>query len=144
MVNMKTEAELLQEYIDTYKGTSNHIMPTFYEWLKVLHPKVYETEVKDDSAVELFCKEMKAKLSLARVKGRAGWYDHDRCSGAELAQMLIDQIHKANKGCFVDIANFAMMLHMRGESTDVLMTTSISKEEKSRVIKIHEDSTWYI
>lgn len=125
---MKTEAELLQEYIDTYATTKTGTEPTFDEWLKVLHPYLYVIRHKDNLAVDVFTKQMKKKLTNARDKGWGGWEDHYRCSGVELAQMLINQIHKANDGCFVDIANFAMMLHMRGEHETVLIDALNSKE----------------
>lgn len=74
----------------------------------------------DDQAVDRFAAAMKTKLAAARAKGRHGWDDKQLCSGEHLANLLVSHLNKANYGTFEDIANFAMMLHQRGESPALL------------------------
>lgn len=78
----------------------------------------YPTE--DAKAVNRFAIAMKAKMAAARKKGRAGWDNKDLCSGAELAAQLVAHLYKDNAGTFEDVANFAMMLHQRGEDPALL------------------------
>lgn len=77
----------------------------------------------DDLAVDAFAASMKLKLAAARDKGRSGWDNKElRSTGEHLAQQLIIHLSKENDGTFEDIANFAMMLHQRGESPKLLKT----------------------
>lgn len=68
----------------------------------------------DDVAVDRFAAAMKAKLASARAKGRSGWEDKAQCQQESLALDLRKHVHKGDP---VDVGNFAMMLHQRGEST---------------------------
>lgn len=77
-------------------------------------------EHPDDDAVDRFAAAMKAKLAAARAKGRGGWERPDVIGDGDLARMLVEHLVKANIGTFVDIANFAMMLHLRGANPTVL------------------------
>lgn len=70
----------------------------------------------DDVAVQRFSQAMKDKLAKSREKGRGGWEDPEQCSTEFLCDMLIGHLGKGNDGNFEDIANFAMMLHQRGDS----------------------------
>lgn len=81
-------------------------------WLCHLHP--------DDQAVDRFASAMKIKLSAARDKGRCGWDDKENCSGEHLARLLLEHMRKTNAGTFEDVANFAMMLHQRDDSNELL------------------------
>jgi len=74
----------------------------------------------DDLAVDRFAAAMKARLAKSRKKGRGGWSDRAQCSGEHLADLLIEHLAKGNDGTFEDVANFAMMLHQRKKSTDIL------------------------
>ncbi len=74
----------------------------------------------DDIAFDKFAIACKAKLSQARKKGRKGWDDPIVCSHKKLADLLMQHLVKGNLGTFEDIANFAMMLHQRGASPEVL------------------------
>lgn len=65
----------------------------------------------DDVAVDLFAQAMKRKFAQKREEGRSGW-DHPSTTGAALSSMLRDHVAKGDP---VDVANFAMMLHQRGE-----------------------------
>lgn len=66
---------------------------------------------EDDLAVDRFAAVMKAKLAKKRNDGRGGWSGPE-CSEETLSRMLRDHIAKGDP---VDVANFAMMLHQRGE-----------------------------
>lgn len=76
----------------------------------------------DDIAVDNFAAAMKLKLAAARDKGRSGWDNKELCSGEYLAQNLVVHLSRGNAGTFEDIANFAMMLHQRGEDPALLKT----------------------
>lgn len=78
----------------------------------------YPTE--DVKAVNRFAIAMKTKMVAARKKGRAGWDNKELCSGKELASQLVAHLYKDNAGTFEDVANFAMMLHQRGEDPALL------------------------
>lgn len=68
---------------------------------------------KDDAAVDLFARAMKAKLKYAReVKGRHGWDDPNDSTAESLSRALRDHLEKGDP---VDVANFCMMLYLRGE-----------------------------
>ena len=66
---------------------------------------------EDDLAVDRFAAVMKAKLAKKRDDGRGGWSGPE-CSEGSLSRMLRDHVVKGDP---VDVANFAMMLHQRGE-----------------------------
>lgn len=74
----------------------------------------------DDIAVDRFAEAMKAKLAAARAKGRSGWDDPEQCTVAHLANLLAGHTLKGNAGNFIDVANFAMMLHMREADPEVM------------------------
>ena len=78
----------------------------------------------DDRAVDRFADAMKAKLAVARSKGRSGWDDPAACSVEYLAQLLREHLAKGNAGTFEDVANFCMMLHQRGADPAVLAPTA--------------------
>jgi len=66
----------------------------------------------DSVAVDSFAHAMKTKLAVARSKGRGGWDRKDECSDEELSRMLREHVEKGDP---IDVANFCMMLHQRGE-----------------------------
>lgn len=66
----------------------------------------------DDNAVEMFAAAMKAKLAQKRAEGRGSWNDPKQCTALDLSMMLKRHIEKGDP---VDVANFSMMLHQRGE-----------------------------
>lgn len=66
---------------------------------------------EDELAVDRFAAVMKTKLAKKRNDGRGGWSGPE-CSEETLSRMLRDHV---GKGDPVDVANFAMMLHQRGE-----------------------------
>lgn len=68
----------------------------------------------DDAIVDAFAAAMKAKLAKQRAKGYSDWQDKEKCPEGRLQQMLVDHIPK---GDAVDVANFALFLWHRGEST---------------------------
>ncbi len=67
----------------------------------------------DDIAVDQVAAAMKAKLAKKRDCGLDIWRDNEKCSQASLSQALA---HHVQKGDPIDVANFAMMLHQRGET----------------------------
>lgn len=67
----------------------------------------------DDVAVDHFAAEMKAKLAVARAKGRGGWEDTDFVSGKFLSKLLREHVEKGDPR---DVANFCCFLWNRGES----------------------------
>ncbi|MBK0415247.1 hypothetical protein JD974_12605 [Chromobacterium haemolyticum] len=81
----------------------------------------------DDVAVDRFALAMKAKLAVARDKGRSGWDDPAQCSVEFLAQLFVGHIGKDNAGNFEDVANLAMMLHQRGADPSVLAEAAREK-----------------
>ena len=66
----------------------------------------------DDFAVDHFADAMKAKLAQKRAEGRGGWDRKDECTEHDLNVMLYEHLLKGDP---VDVANFCMMLHQRGE-----------------------------
>ena len=74
--------------------------------------RIIKTPVQhsDDIAVDLFAAKMKEKLAKSRDKGRGGWED---CTIEYLITSLKDHILKGDP---VDVANFSMMISLRGES----------------------------
>lgn len=79
-------------------------------WLN--NPNWATAKETDDAAVDAFAEKMKEKLDRKRTQGYWGWEDKDRCSNADLSDMLRKHVEKGDP---VDVANFAMMLHRRGE-----------------------------
>lgn len=65
----------------------------------------------DDYAVARFAALMKAKLAAKRAEGRGGWNGPD-CNADILSSMLRAHVEKGDP---LDVGNFAMMLHQRGE-----------------------------
>jgi hypothetical protein len=74
----------------------------------------------DDLAIDQFAAAMKAKLAEKRDEGRSGWDDKDDCSQLFLSQLLREHVEK---GDFLDVGNFAMMLHQRDERISSLLET---------------------
>ena len=69
--------------------------------------------ISDERAVIAFAEKMKEKLADKRAEGKSGWEDQEVCSVDDLARWMIEHL---TKGDPVDIANYCMMLSMRGES----------------------------
>lgn len=67
----------------------------------------------DDLAVDRFAAAMKEKLAKKREEGRGGWWDDAYCNRNELSQMLRSHVEKGDP---LDVGNFAMMLHQRGDT----------------------------
>ncbi len=81
----------------------------------------------DDVAVDDFAKAMKAKMKTSREKGRRGWeYGNIRYLAAQL-------IYHVKKGDPVDVANFCMMLHNRGQSGILSHAWAAEVEGKARL-----------
>lgn len=97
----------------------------------------------DDEAVNRLADFMKAKLAFKRVEGFNIWRDTARCSAADLSSALL---HHVFKGDPVDVANFCMMLHWRGETIDApKLCPSLEKRPIAFEIVDHENGprlTW--
>lgn len=78
----------------------------------------------DDLAVDRFAAEMKAKLAKKRAEGKGGWDDREWTTGLFLSQCLWEHVAKGDP---VDVANFAMMLALRGERIDSLLDCLIGE-----------------
>ena len=65
----------------------------------------------DDDAVDRFAGAMREKMRTSREKGRAGW---EKCDPDVLRKLLRVAVEKGDP---VDVGDFAMMLHDRGERT---------------------------
>lgn len=74
----------------------------------------------DDDAVDRFAAAMKAKLAQKRREGRGGWDDRAACSAEHLSNLLRRHIEKGDP---LDVGNFAMMLHQRGEKISAAPVT---------------------
>lgn len=90
---------------------------------------------RDKPHVEAFAKEMVEKMADSSRKGRSGWDDPDQCKVEDLADMLIGHLSKPNKGNFIDVADFCMMLHLRGADPRVL------RDAYFRKMRSHDEST---
>jgi hypothetical protein len=66
----------------------------------------------DNRGVKNLAAAMVKKLAEKRNEGRSGWHDPDQCTVKRLKLMLHGHL---KRGDMVDIANFAMMLHNRGD-----------------------------
>lgn len=69
-------------------------------------------QIASKAGLKKIKRAMKEKLDAARLKGRGGWQDKDDCSQEHLSQLLREHVEKGDP---VDVANFCMMLHARGE-----------------------------
>ncbi|HUD91217.1 hypothetical protein [Sphingobium sp.] len=86
-------------------------------------------EVVDDVAVDRFAAAMKAKLAKKRAEGRGGWHDRQDCPAERLSAMLRAHV---DKGDPLDVGNFAMMLHQRGDSITPPTTPAVESGEVDR------------
>lgn len=66
----------------------------------------------DAIAISKFAEAMATRMHQAAMKGHAGWDDPERCTAAVLQLELRQAVAKGDP---VDVANYAMMLHARGE-----------------------------
>lgn len=89
-------------------------------------PVAAQAQHPDDAAVDRFAVAMKTKLAQKRAEGRSGWEDKGQCSQDRLSLMLRGHVAKGDP---VDVANFAMMLHQRGERISGRDTASPSAQE---------------
>ena len=81
----------------------------------------------DDVAVDDFAKAMKAKMKASREKGRHGW------EWANVQYLAAQLIYHVKKGDPVDVANFCMMLHNRGQSGILSHAWAAEVEGKARL-----------
>lgn len=75
---------------------------------------LYSIRHKDDVGVIQFSLAMRDKMEQCRTsKGRWGWENKSYCEQQKLSDMLHDCVEKGDP---IDVANFCMMLHQRGEA----------------------------
>ena len=63
----------------------------------------------DDQCVDMFAIVMKGKLAKKREQGRTGWQE---LTASEISLMLREHVEKGDP---VDVANFCMMLALKGK-----------------------------
>lgn len=78
----------------------------------------------EELIVDEFASVMKGRMREASLKGRSCWHDKTQCSQQHLSDLLRQAV---NEGGPIDVANYAMMLHWRGET--VLPTFYPSADE---------------
>lgn len=66
----------------------------------------------DAIAISKFAEAMATRMHQAAMKGHGGWDDRERCTAADLQVQLRQAVAKGDP---IDVANYAMMLHARGE-----------------------------
>lgn len=81
----------------------------------------------DDIAVDFFAAAMKAKLAKKRGEGRGGWENKEDCSRVFLSELLREHV---DKGDPVDVANFAMMIHQRGECIPLPLPVTLNELQR--------------
>jgi len=91
------------------------------ELVHVWEPSQEPKPHPDDIAVDKFAAMMKEKLAKAREKGRGGWDNPDKCTPEALARMLVQHVHKGDP---IDVANFCMMIVMRGADNTPLFAAA--------------------
>lgn len=98
--------------------------------IKASHP--------DSVAVDHFAVQMKIKLAQKRAEGRGGWDNKEDCSKELLSQLLREHVEKGDP---LDVANFCMMLHQRGESIAQIPTNAplSSIERAARFVEKRRD-----
>nr|AMP35820.1 Hypothetical protein [Pseudomonas aeruginosa] len=76
-------------------------------------PSQFGEAVLDDAAVDAIALNMKVKMARNRAKGRSGWNDETTCTADFLSTELREHVAKGDP---LDVAIYAMMLHLRGET----------------------------
>lgn len=71
-------------------------------------------QIIDHCAVRDFSEAMQAKMDKSRAKGRSGWHDPYQCTVSSLVKLMREHL---DKGDYVDVGNFAMMLWHRTGKT---------------------------
>lgn len=99
--------------------------------------KAQQSEVAvhgDDEAVHQFACAMKGKMEAARAKGREGW---ETCDPYSLVNQFVEHLTRCNDGNYLDLANYCMMLHQRGESPIKLaqMVSCMKDEVAARAVE---------
>lgn len=79
--------------------------------------------------IDDFALVMKEKMARSRAKGRGGWERDEECTAEKLSALLRAHV---TKGDPVDVANFCMMLHQRGES---IVTAPLEQDFSERLDK---------
>ena len=94
------------------------------ELVHVWEPSQEPKPHPDDIAVDKFAVMMKEKLARARGKGRGGWDNPNECTIGSLAKMCVEHVVKGDP---IDVANFCMMIVMRGADNTALFNAMTDK-----------------
>lgn len=91
----------------------------------------------DDIAVDRFATAMKAKLASKRAEGYGGWDDPGACAVEDLCRLLVEHVAKGDP---VDVGNFAMMIHQRGERIVTRPASDILtwRDEGHRIVAVSQ------
>lgn len=106
----------LQKCLALFKQLQNVMDHCAQGCAKTIPEPAQQDTHADDRVVDAFAAAMKAKLAQQRAKGYGDWQDKDKCPEGRLQKLLADHIPKGDP---VDVANFAMFLWHRGESTAI-------------------------
>lgn len=82
------------------------------EQINVIRAMMLKPQHPDEIAVDKFFLAMKAKLGKKRDDGFSGWWDKGDCTTEFLGERLHEHVEKGDP---IDVANFCMFLHARGE-----------------------------
>jgi hypothetical protein len=104
-------------------------------WQKCNNAVAVPEQHPDDAAVDAFAEVMKAKLAKARAMGRSGW-DNPAWSHANIARALLQHVVKGDP---VDVANYAMFLEHRRDSSrppenDILYVIVQGEEQEPQYV----------
>lgn len=120
-VSVAAPASVLRQLHDALPMTWPHAAPSMLPPSTMLLEGVAYTEApadycgaQDQHCVNHFAHAMSAKMAVSAAKGRSGWDDRKRVSDNDLRLMLREHVEKGDP---IDVANFCMMLYMRGAST---------------------------
>lgn len=86
----------------------------------------------DDIHIECFSSQMKDKMRKGRAKGRQGW---ESCPKEVLVEQLVEHLEKPNKGNWLDVAIYCMMMHNLGAEESILSKTLDKKLGKHLVVE---------
>ena len=135
-VGQKTKVSFYPSLVEAFQYVTD-FPPRGVIFHRAAMRRIIKTPVQhsDDIAVDLFAAKMKEKLAKSRDKGRGGWED---CPIEYLIASLKDHI---SKGDPVDVANFSMMISLRGESIKTPVWT-VADQKAGRLPEVGSTFTY--
>lgn len=95
----------------------------------------------DEKGVSLLAEGMRRRLAEKRAEGRGGWHDPNRCDADVLASLFFGSLQKPDVN-LVDLANFLMMLFVRGGESafkevrhDVIDSIQLGSEKTKNLLQ---------